>query len=336
MKILITGSAGFIGSALSIKLLDEGHSILGVDNINGYYSKKLKKSRLKRHLNHDRYIHSYINLQNLNKLNILFKNNNFDLVINLAAQPGVRYSIENPKEYIKNNIDTFFNILECCRNFKIKNLIYASSSSVYGLNTITPFKEDYPLSTPLNLYAATKISNELMAHSYSHLYKINTVGLRFFNVYGPFDRPDMLLQKFMQSFLNNKVMPIFNYGKHLRDFTYIDDITEAISRIVKKIEQKKISSSKKTKPKELISSNVYNVGRSNPMLLSDIIAILENNLGRKIKKRYLPIQLGDIPNTYADVSLFEKNFNYSPKTDAALGIHKFLEWYFSYFNNQFD
>ena len=285
MKILITGSAGFIGSALSIKLLEKKHEVVGLDNLNNYYSKKLKKFRLKRHLNHDRYHHSYVNLQNSKNLNLLFKNHNFDLVINLAAQPGVRYSIENPKEYTKNNIDAFLNLLECCRNFKIKNLIYASSSSVYGLNTITPFKEDCSLSTPLNLYAATKISNEIMAHSYSHLYNINTIGLRFFNVYGPFDRPDMFLQKFMNAFLNNKVMPIYNHGKHLRDFTYIDDITEAISIVVKKIEQKKKRASKKTKNKEVTSSNVYNIGRSNPVLLSDVIAILETNLGRKIKKK---------------------------------------------------
>ena len=336
MKILLTGSAGFIGSALSIKLLDEKHKIIGLDNINSYYSKKLKKSRLERHLHHKRYIHSYINLQNSNKLNSLFKSHKFDLVIHLAAQAGVRYSIKKPLEYRKNNIDAFLNLLECCRSFKVKNFIYASSSSVYGLNKKTPFKEDFPLSTPLNLYAATKISNELMAHSYSHLFNINTIGLRFFNVYGPFDRPDMLLQKFMDFFLKHKPMPIYNNGKHLRDFTYIDDVTEAISRIIKKLDQIKKKFIRNTQLKENKINKVFNIGRSKPVLLSDVIAILEKNLGRKIRKKYLPIQPGDIPNTFADVSLFRKTFYYSPRTNPNEGVKNFLNWYFNYFNIDYD
>ena len=332
-KILITGSAGFIGSALSIELLRKQACVVGIDNHNDYYDPELKEARLKRHINHLNYEHNRVDIENHAVINEIFKKHKFDAVINLAAQAGVRFSLENPKAYIKTNIMGFMNILECCQEHKIKHLIYASSSSVYGANKEIPFSEDQNVDHPISIYAATKKANELMAHSYSHLYKIPTTGLRFFTVYGPWGRPDMALQSFTKSILENKPIKLYNYGEHRRDFTYIDDIVEGITRVLKKPADanKDFNSLNPSPDSSNVPWRIYNIGNNNMEELNKYIDILENELGVKAIRELVDIQPGDVKDTYANVTSLVKDFNYQPKTTIEDGISRFVKWYKDYY-----
>ena len=332
MKILVTGSAGFIGSALTIKLLEKDLNVVGIDNHNDYYDPSIKEARLARHINHSKYSHIKMNIENREEISTLFHEEQFDAVINLAAQAGVRYSLENPEAYIDSNIVGFGNILEGCRKNNVKHLVYASSSSIYGLNTKQPFSTHNSVNHPISLYAATKKANELMAHTYSHLYNIPTTGLRFFTVYGPYDRPDMALQKFTRAIISGKSIQVFNYGKHRRDFTYIDDIVEGIIRVL----EKPASSNKKWNsdmPDPASSSapyRIYNIGNNSPVKLMDYIEALELSIGKIADKEMLPIQPGDVEDTYADVEDLVEDFNYKPQTTVKDGVEKFVKWYKEY------
>jgi len=333
MRILITGSAGFIGSALSIKLLEEGHSVLGIDNHNDYYDISLKEDRLSRHINHKQYTHIRESIENRDVIADIFRSNNFDCVVNLAAQAGVRYSIENPFAYIDTNLLGFGNILEGCRHSNVGHLVYASSSSTYGLNTKQPYKVNEPVNHPLSLYAATKKANELMAHTYSHLYNLPTTGLRFFTVYGPYDRPDMALQKFAKAIMNGETIQVFNQGNHKRDFTYIDDIVDGIINVIKKPALPNIEwdSDKPDPSSSTAPYRIYNIGNSNPVNLKDYIRELEKNLKKEAIKQYLPIQPGDVPDTFADISSLIREFNYKPKISVKEGIKNFTDWFIDYY-----
>ena len=332
MKILVTGSAGFIGSALSIKLLEKDLNVVGIDNHNNYYDPSLKEARLARHINHSKYAHIKMNIENREEISTLFHEEQFDAVINLAAQAGVRYSIENPEAYIDSNIVGFGNILEGCRKTNVKHLVYASSSSTYGLNTKQPFSTHDSVNHPISLYAATKKANELMAHTYSHLYNLPTTGLRFFTVYGPYDRPDMALQKFTRAIISGNPIQVFNYGKHRRDFTYIDDIVEGIIRVL----EKPASSNEKWNrdmPDPASSSapyRIYNIGNNNPVKLLDYIEALELSIGKIAEKEMLPIQPGDVEDTYADVEDLVEEFSYKPQTTVKDGVESFVKWYKEY------
>lgn len=318
MKILVTGSAGFIGFHLAEKLLSLGHTVIGIDNLNDYYDLNLKKARLKIAK------HNFLklDLNDSENLNTLFSKEKFDLVCNMAAQAGVRYSIENPGVYIKSNIDGFFNILEACRLYPVKHLVYASSSSVYGMNDKIPFSIEDKTDNPVSLYAATKKSNELMAYTYSHLYNIPVTGLRFFTVYGPWGRPDMAYYKFTDTIMNDKPIQVFNNGEMLRDFTYIDDVIEGIVASVNNIPQKKIPYS--------ASHALYNLGNNSPVKLLDFIETLENCLGKTAKKEFLEMQAGDVTVTAADIELTKQYLAWEPKTDIKEGLIKFTEWYKEY------
>lgn len=334
MKILLTGSAGFIGSAMCLKLLELGHEVLGIDNHNNYYSPELKEARLSRHIYKSNYIHERVDLAESQKINEIFEKFQPEKVINLAAQAGVRYSMVNPMSYINSNILGFMNILECCKIHNVKHLIFASSSSVYGSNTTTPYSVSQNVDHPLNIYAATKKSNELMAHSYSHLYQIPTTGLRFFTVYGPWDRPDMALQKFAQKIVNGETIEIFNYGLHERDFTYIDDIIEGIALSLNKppTPNSEYSSDNPDPSTSAIAPwKIYNIGNNNPVKVIDYIKLLEAALGIKAKKKYLPIQPGEVLNTWANVDELIKDFDYHPNTNINEGIANFVKWFKSFY-----
>ena len=326
MKILVTGTAGFIGFHLTKKLLDLGYKVVSLDNINNYYDVNLKYSRLENlginqnKIEENKLITSSINnnhkfikanLEDINTLSHLFETQKFDAVCNLAAQAGVRYSIENPHAYIQSNVVGFMNILEACRNNNVKNLSYASSSSVYGLNKSQPFKVEDKTDTPISLYAATKKSNELMAHTYSHLYGIQTTGLRFFTVYGPWGRPDMAPMLFMNAITNNRAIKVFNHGNMNRDFTYIDDIVDGIIKVIENPSNFK----------------VYNIGNNSPVNLMEFIKTLEKAIGKEAKKDFLPMQDGDVESTYADVSGLINDFGYKPNTKLDDGIFNFVKWY---------
>ena len=334
MKVLVTGSAGFIGSALSIRLLDRGDEVVGVDNHNDYYDPKLKEARLSRHADHPNYTHTRMNLEDRKAMAELFECEQFDGVVNLAAQAGVRYSLENPLAYIDTNLVGFGHILEGCRHNQVKHLVYASSSSTYGLNTNQPFSTHECVNHPVSLYAATKKANELMAHTYSHLYNLPTTGLRFFTVYGPYDRPDMALQKFTRAIFKGDPIKVFNYGKHRRDFTYIDDIVEGIVRVLDRpaaINPNWDSNN----PDPATSSapyRVYNIGNNNPVELMDYIEALEASLGIRAEKELLPIQPGDVPDTYADVDDLVAEFDYMPSMSVKQGVLNFVKWYKEYNN----
>ena len=333
MKIFITGSAGFIGSALSLKLLEKGNTVVGIDNHNDYYDPELKKARVSRHINNRKYTHIEGNIEDRNLIRDIFRKYDFDAVVNLAAQAGVRYSIDNPYAYIDTNLVGFGNILEECRNNSISHFIYASSSSVYGLNSSQPFSTHDSVNHPISLYAATKKANELMAHTYSHLYDLPTTGLRFFTVYGPFDRPDMALQKFAKAMVSGDSIKVFNYGHHKRDFTFIDDIIEGIIRVINHIPTPN-KSWKSESPDPSSSSapyKIYNIGRNKPEELMKYIDSLEKNLGVKAKKDLLPMQPGDVPDTYADVEDLVSELDYKPKISLEEGIQKFVEWYKEYY-----
>ena len=332
MKVLITGSAGFIGSALCLQLLERGDKIIGIDNHNDYYDPKIKELRLKRHLDHVNYTHLRIDLSDRQAIEQVFSHYKPDQVVNLAAQAGVRYSIENPLAYINSNIVGFAYILEGCRNHKIKHLVYASSSSVYGANTQMPFSVHDNVDHPLSLYAASKKSNELMAHTYSNLYNLPTTGLRFFTVYGPWGRPDMALFKFTKAILKEKPIDVFNYGKHRRDFTYIDDIVEGVIRVLDKPASPNSAwDGKKPDPGTSKAPwRLYNIGRNHPVELMDYISAIEKALGKKAKMNMQPLQPGDVPDTYANVDDLLKNFNYKPKTSVEEGVNNFVDWYLKY------
>ncbi len=333
MRVLVTGSAGFIGSALSIKLLARGDDVVGVDNHNEYYDPSLKLARLARHKEHEKYTHVKMDIEDTQKVTQLFEDFQFDGVINLAAQAGVRYSIENPLAYINSNIVGFANILEGCRHNKINHLVYASSSSVYGSNIKMPFSIHDNVDHPLSLYAASKKANELMAHTYSHLYKLPTTGLRFFTVYGPWGRPDMALFTFTKGILNGEKLSVFNYGKHRRDFTYIDDIVDGIIRVLDKPAKPNPEWSGECPDSGTSHApwRLYNIGNNNPVDLMDYIAAIEKALGVKAEKEFLPLQPGDVPDTYADVEDLVKDFDYKPSMDVQKGIDKFIHWYKDYY-----
>ena len=334
MKVLVTGSAGFIGSALSIRLLERGDDVVGLDNHNNYYDPDLKEARLSRHLDNPKYEHIRADIEDKELITEIFESYKFDGVINLAAQAGVRYSIENPHAYLNSNILGFGNILEGCRNSSISHLVYASSSSVYGSNTEMPFSIHHNVDHPLSLYAASKKANELMAHTYSHLYKLPTTGLRFFTVYGPWGRPDMALFKFTDAILSGKKIQVFNYGKHRRDFTYIDDIVEGVVRVLDKpAESNPNWSGEAPDPGSSLSPwRIYNIGNNSPVELMDYIEAIESTLGMKADKELLPLQQGDVPDTYADVDDLVKEFDYKPATSIKLGVKNFVEWYKTYNN----
>jgi len=334
MKFLVTGSAGFIGSALSLSLLSRGDEVVGIDNHNNYYDVKLKEARLARHLNHSLYTHIKADIEDKDSIDNIFSEHLFDGVINLAAQAGVRYSIENPLAYINSNILGFCNILEGCRHHNINHLVYASSSSVYGSNTKVPFSIHDNVDHPLSLYAATKKANELMAHTYSNLYGLPTTGLRFFTVYGPWGRPDMALFKFTDAIVNNEKLPVFNYGKHRRDFTYIDDIVEGIVRVLDRpaSSNKQWSGDTPDPGSSHCPWRIYNIGNSSPVELLDYIEAIEDALGKKAKKDFLPLQPGDVPDTYADTSNLENELGYKPSMNIQDGVRNFVEWYIDYYN----
>lgn len=334
MKVLVTGSAGFIGSALSIRLLDRGDDVVGLDNHNDYYDPDLKEARLSRHLDNPKYEHIRADIEDKELITEIFESYKFDGVINLAAQAGVRYSIENPHAYLNSNILGFGNILEGCRNSSISHLVYASSSSVYGSNTEMPFSIHHNVDHPLSLYAASKKANELMAHTYSHLYKLPTTGLRFFTVYGPWGRPDMALFKFTDAILSGKKIQVFNYGKHRRDFTYIDDIVEGVVRVLDKpAESNPNWSGEASDPgSSLAPWRVYNIGNNSPVELMDYISAIEDSLGITVEKELLPLQPGDVPDTFADVDDLVRDFDYKPSINVKEGVEKFIDWYKEYNN----
>ena len=334
MKVLVTGSAGFIGSALSIRLLERGDDVVGLDNHNNYYDPDLKEARLSRHLDNPKYEHIRADIEDKELITEIFESYKFDGVINLAAQAGVRYSIENPHVYLNSNILGFGNILEGCRNSSISHLVYASSSSVYGSNTEMPFSIHHNVDHPLSLYAASKKANELMAHTYSHLYKLPTTGLRFFTVYGPWGRPDMALFKFTDAILSGKKIQIFNYGKHRRDFTYIDDIVEGVVRVLDKpAESNPNWSGEAPDPgSSLAPWRVYNIGNNSPVELMDYISAIEDALGITAEKELLPLQPGDVPDTFADVDDLVRDYDYKPSINVKEGVEKFIDWYKEYNN----
>jgi UDP-glucuronate 4-epimerase len=332
MKVLVTGAAGFIGSALSIKLLNRGDCVVGVDNHNDYYSPSLKEARLARHIEHKNYNHIRMDIEDVGVVGELFAEHNFDSVVNLAAQAGVRYSIENPLAYINTNMLGFGSILEGCRHNNVKHLVYASSSSVYGSNATMPFSVHDNVDHPLSLYAATKKANELMAHTYSHLYGLPTTGLRFFTVYGPWGRPDMALFKFTEAILSGKKIQIFNYGKHRRDFTYIDDIVEGVIRVLDNPAQpnKEWNQFKPNPASSKAPWRIYNIGNNKPVELMDYIKALETSLGIEAKKELLPLQPGDVVDTYANIDDLVQEFDYKPSTSVIEGVNNFVNWYKNY------
>ncbi|MEB6341991.1 NAD-dependent epimerase [Mammaliicoccus sciuri] len=334
MKILITGTAGFIGSHLSKKLIKQGHEVIGIDNINDYYDVTIKEDRLKS-IGNENFTFHKINLEDYNSMNEIFKNDKPQVVINLAAQAGVRYSLENPRAYIDSNIVGFTNILECSRHHKVKHLIYASSSSVYGANTSKPFSTSDNIDHPLSLYAATKKSNELMAHTYSHLYNLPTTGLRFFTVYGPWGRPDMALFKFTKAIVNDEEIDVYNHGNMMRDFTYVDDIVEAISRLVKKPAEPnpEWSGANPDPSSSYAPYKIYNIGNNSPVRLMEFVEAIENKLGKKAKKNYMDLQPGDVPETYANVDDLFKNIDFKPETTIQDGVNQFVDWYLDYYKH---
>lgn len=320
-RILVTGTAGFIGHALTSYLLSKNDfEIVGIDNLSDYYSADLKSSRLENLKDRSGFIFLKVNIANKLAMEDIFKKYHFDYVINLAAQAGVRYSIENPDIYTESNLVGFSNILECCRIYKVKHLIFASSSSVYGRNLKTPFSENDRVDFPVSYYAATKKANEVMAASYSNLYNIPISGLRFFTVYGPWGRPDMAPWLFTDAILNNKPIKIFNQGNMKRDFTYIDDIVEGIYRLLK------------TPPNRKLPFEIYNIGNNQPVKIEDFIKAIENSCGATATKIHLPMQDGDVPITYADTRKLNKVTGFSPATNLQLGINKFVEWFKEYHN----
>lgn len=348
-KILVTGAAGFIGFHLCKQLLDRGDEVIGLDNISGYYDISLKLARLhelgiiqdtisegeiKPSAIFSNFSFIKVDLEDKSKIDQLFENESFEIVVNLAAQAGVRYSIENPQVYLDSNIQGFANILEACRKHPVKHLVFASSSSVYGANTKMPFSVNDSVDHPLSLYAATKKSNELMAHSYSHLFRIPVTGLRFFTVYGPWGRPDMALFLFANAIVKNKPIQVYNNGKMARDFTFIDDISEGITQVIDHpaIENPNWNSENESKGSSFAPYKIYNIGNNSPIKLMDFIQSLEKAFEVTAKKEFLPMQPGDVVATYADVEELINNFDFKPNTSIEKGIEKFVIWFCKYYN----
>ncbi|MBT8422088.1 MAG: NAD-dependent epimerase [Gammaproteobacteria bacterium] len=333
MKVLVTGAAGFIGSHLSHRLLDRGDTVVGLDNVNDYYDPTLKESRLARLTPHDNFSFERMSLEDNAGVERVFGEQGFDRVVHLAAQAGVRYSIENPRAYIDSNIVGTLNILEGCRHNKVGHLVYASSSSVYGANTAMPFSVHDNVDHPLSLYAASKKSNELMAHTYSNLYDIPTTGLRFFTVYGPWGRPDMALFHFTQSIIEGKPIDVFNYGNHRRDFTYIDDIVEGVVRTLDHVAppNEQWDSDNPDPGTSRSPYRIYNIGNSSPVELNHYIEVIEDCVGKKAIKNLLPLQPGDVPDTYADVQALTDDTGYKPDTPVEVGVKRFIDWFTDYY-----
>lgn len=333
MTVLVTGSAGFIGFHTSLRLLKEGYDVVGFDNVNNYYDVRLKHSRLEILKADPKFTFYQASLEDMDAVNEVFNKHKPDYVINLAAQAGVRYSLEHPHTYIQSNIIGFLNILEACRNHPVRHLVYASSSSVYGGNTNLPFSTADNVDHPISLYAATKKSNELMAHTYSHLFRIPTTGLRFFTVYGPYGRPDMALFLFTKAILAGKPINVFNNGDMVRDFTYVDDIVEGIYRVMLHVPEAKEAgdATLDASSSAIAPYKVYNIGNNNPVKLEKYISVLEEELGKKAIKNYMPLQAGDVPRTFADVSDLQRDVGFKPDTSVEEGIHHFVEWYLKYY-----
>ena len=321
---LVTGAAGFIGFHLSQRLLAKGDTVIGIDNLNSYYEVSLKKDRLAKLESHPNFSFYQLDLADRQGMENLFKQHQFDFVAHMAAQAGVRYSLENPHAYIDSNLVGFGNILEGCRHSDVKHLVYASSSSVYGKNKKIPFSVEDNVDYPVSLYAATKKANELMAHSYSHLYNIPTTGLRFFTVYGPWGRPDMAVFIFTKAILEDKPIKVFNHGQMKRDFTYVDDVVEGVVRVIDRIPQT-------GEPATTAPYQVYNIGNNQPVELMKLIETIENSLGKKAIKEMLPMQPGDVPRTYADVDALMNDVDFRPDTPIEVGIDKFVAWYRGYY-----
>ena len=334
MRVLITGSAGFIGSALSLRLLERGDEVIGVDCLDPYYDVTLKEARLARTRDHENYTDVRARIEDRAAMAETFARHEPQRVINLAAQAGVRYSIENPAAYVDSNLVGFGNILEGCRHNGVEHLVYASSSSVYGSNTTMPFSVHDNVNHPVSLYAASKKANELMAHTYSHLYQLPTTGLRFFTVYGPWGRPDMALFLFTKKILAGEPIPVFNYGKHRRDFTYIDDIVEGVIRVLDKPAQPNPDwdSANPDTATSKAPYRLYNIGNNSPVELMHYIETLEKCLGKEAEKELLPLQPGDVPDTYANVEDLVTDIGYKPATSVEDGVANFVNWYRAYYN----
>jgi len=333
MRVLVTGAAGFIGFHAARALLDRGDEVIGLDNLNPYYDVKLKKARLVELEPRNRFTFVKADIADKAAINTLFAEHRPERVIHLAAQAGVRYSIDHPEAYVQSNLVGFLNILEACRHSGVEHLMFASSSSVYGANTRVPFSVHQNVDHPVSFYAATKKSNELMAHAYAHLYRLPTTGLRFFTVYGPWGRPDMVLFKFVQKILASEPIDVFDNGHHERDFTYIDDIVEAVVRVADRLPVPNLDWSGDN-PDPATSSapyRLYNIGSHSPVGLMDFIAIIERALGREAKRNFLPLQPGDVPKTYADVTELSADIGFDPKTSIETGIEKFVAWYRDYY-----
>ncbi|MGB3404795.1 MAG: NAD-dependent epimerase [Microcoleaceae cyanobacterium] len=326
MKVLVTGAAGFIGFHLSMRLLGLGHTVIGLDNLNDYYDVSLKKARLAQLQPFSNFSFYPVDLADRDGMENLFAHESFEMVVHLAAQAGVRYSLTNPHAYVDSNLVGFMNILEGCRHAKVKHLVYASSSSVYGANKKIPFSVEDNVDHPVSLYAATKKANELMAHTYSHLYNIPTTGLRFFTVYGPWGRPDMAMFIFTKAILEGRPINVFNYGKMQRDFTYVDDVVEGIVRLLNHTPEASQSSAASDAPYK-----IYNIGNNQPIELMRLIEVLEDCLGKKAIKNLCPMQPGDVPITYADVNALMQDVGFSPNTSIEVGVERFVNWYKSYY-----
>ena len=333
MKVLITGSAGFIGSALALQLLQRGDEVIGIDNLNDYYDVSLKQARLQRTLDFDGYTDVRLDMEDREGVAEVFRKHQPQRVVNLAAQAGVRYSLINPHAYVDTNLVGFTNILEGCRHNGVEHLVYASSSSVYGANTSMPFSVHDNVYHAVSLYAASKKDNDLMAHTYSHLYQLPTTGLRFFTVYGPWGRPDMALFLFTKNILAGKPIDVFNYGNHRRDFTYIDDIVEGVVRVIDNVAapNPEWSGDEPDSASSKGPYRLYNIGNNQPVELMHYIEVLENCLGKKAEKNLLPLQPGDVPDTYADVSDLVRDVGYKPDMSVEQGVANFVEWYRDYY-----
>lgn len=333
MKVLLTGAAGFIGMTTALRLLARGDEVVGLDNLNNYYEVSLKENRLQRLTAHANFRFVKLDVADREGMEKLFSVEQFDRVIHLAAQAGVRYSLENPHAYIDSNVVGFINILEGCRHSQVQHLVYASSSSVYGGNTDMPFSEHQAVDHPVSLYAATKKANELMAHTYSHLYGLPTTGLRFFTVYGPWGRPDMALFLFTKAMIEGRPIKVFNHGNMLRDFTFVDDIVEGVVRVTDRIASPNPDYSAKS-PDPATSNapyRVFNIGNHNPVKLLDFITAIESALGKKAEKLLMPLQDGDVPETYADVDALREWVGFVPATPIQEGINRFVAWYRDYY-----
>ena len=332
-KVLITGAAGFIGFHLARKLDALGYAVVGLDNMNDYYDVGLKEARLAKLETLDSFSFHRMELEDKERIDALFAAERFDYVVNLAAQAGVRYSLENPYAYINANVTGFLNILEASRHNPVKHLVYASSSSVYGANTRMPFSTHHTVDHPVSLYAATKKSNELMAHTYSHLYGIPTTGLRFFTVYGPYGRPDMALFLFTKAILDGQPIKVFNNGEMRRDFTYVDDIVEGVARLLPHVAQPdpRWSSDAPDPASSYAPYRIYNIGNNSPVKLLDFVEAIEESLGKKAEKEFMPLQDGDVPATYADVEDLMEAVDFKPSTDLKVGVQNFVDWYREYY-----